>query len=320
MANKIRILIVASLLMLSALATASTIGYAYHDDLQKNVPTSIPVGFWDFYAGLPFENLDEEVQYAFMSFYGVTTLQDLYANTQFQALMDAVSKTTNTTGTYTGNGYTLNNIDLNGVLWTVNGVYIAANSNISLGFLRQIDRTTNASNAPLHSVLPPSISNPLPYPDYDFFTAYDVKNSVTNNTFGFRLDNRVIMTTKNPIANLRSVSFYAILGLRLNSTELLSNRPFQIQISPTGAEGTFTNVGTIQTSTSLPTGQDIFNPTTPISTAFPLYTFTLTALQISSMPANGYYIRFIFDGGVSGSGSKATRSRLVVDDFRINIA
>jgi len=317
MANHLKRTLLLALVGLSAFAALTTVGYGYHDDLAETRSESIPLGEWDF-TDIPFLSLDGDLIDAFLSLYGVATLTDLYANTSFQQIMDASSKTSNATSTYAGTGYTLANVDIEGTLWNIQGVAVTTSGNMSLGFLRQIDRSRNASNQPIHALMPPVATTSLPYPDYSYFTATDVTNSVTSDTYGFRLDNKVVMTTSTPVAGFRSLSFYALRGLKVSAAEKLANRTFFVQISTNGT--TWSAVGTTQTTTSVPTANEVYNPASPLSHAFPAYSFALTTTQINAMPAAGYYVRLTFEGGVVGNGSNGTRSRMVVDDFRVNVA
>jgi hypothetical protein len=306
-------IVVFAMVIIPALLPQS--GYAYVDQLSQTQSETLTAGEWE-YPHLPFEYLDYYTSKRFMAYIGVTSIEDLYANADFAAIMDAVSKTASGTSTYTGSGYAITDVNIEGVLWNVEGIKVTTVGNMSLGFLRQIDRSATGTT-PVHAVLPSVATDPLPYADYSFFSAYDVRNAITDNAYGFRLDNEVRMTTSSPVAGLESISFYAIRGLRVSSSEkLASNRTFYVQISADGS--TWQNVGTTKTLAQMSTN-DVDTGTT-VSTNFTYYSFALTSTQISQMPSSGYYIRLFFDGGVSGNNNKGTRSRMVVDAFTITTA
>ncbi len=302
---------------LIGISGTTMLGYSHFDDLDQDRPLAVSLGFWDF-PGVPFANFDDRLASGFFTLFGVDTLTDLYANTTFSQIMNAASKTTNGGSTYSGTGYTISGVEFANQAWQIRGDAVYTSGNTSLGFVRQLDRSLNTSSQPIHQVMPSDIASPLPYPEYSFFTAYDIKNSVTGNAYGLRLDNQVVMTTMNPVANLDSISFYALRGLKINSAERLVNRQFVVQISATGIEGSFVNVGTAQTLQAPPTAIEVFNASAPASHAFPFYEFVLTTTQKNNMPASGYYVRISFSGGVQGNGGSSTRSRMVIDDFQIN--
>ena len=318
MVRKLRTIVLLSLFGLFSMVSAPLIAYGYFDQLNSMKSETIPVGYWDFVMADPYTIVDEELITAFTNLYGVESLEELYQNPVFQTLMDAASKTTTGGSSYTEQGYILQDVLVGGIHWDIQGVSVTSSGNASLGFVRQINRELNSSGSLIHAVIPQATATPLPYPEYNYFVASDVRNSLTNNTYGFRLDYQVAMTTNDPIANLSGISFYAIRGLLSSSSEKMSDRTFVVQVSPTGEEGSFVNVGSTKTSTSVPVANEVFDPANPLSYPFPYYEFNLSADQISSMPAAGYYVRIVFDGGVSGNGSKATRSRLVIDDLKIN--
>lgn len=318
MVRKLRTLILLSLIGLFSMVSAPLMAYGYFDHRDSLKTETIPLGNWDFLMPDPYKIVDEELINAFTSLYGIETLAELYQNPVFQTIMDAASKTANGKSSYTGTGYLVQDVMISGMQWDVQGVSVAASGNSSLGFMRQINREVNSNGSLIHAVMPPATASPLPYPEYNYFVASDVRNSLTDNTYGFRMDYQISMTTSEPIASLSGISFYALRGLLSSSGEKMSNRTFYVQVSPTGGEGSFINVGTTKTSTSVPVANEVFNPANPLSYPFPYYQFDLSPSHISAMPSAGYYVRIVFDGGVSGTGSNATRSRLVIDDLRIN--
>ncbi|OHE40908.1 MAG: hypothetical protein A2Y16_03220 [Tenericutes bacterium GWF2_57_13] len=140
---------------------------------------------------------------------------------------------------------------------------------------------------------------------------------MTENNYSFRLDNRIVMTTASPIANLEAVSFYALRGLRISTAEKLEDRSFYVQISATGVEGTFSNVGALATTTSVVS--DVYNPASLLTYTFPYHLFTLSPTQIADMPTAGYFVRIVFEGQIIGKGPKAVRSRMIIDELTIHV-
>jgi len=312
-------IIILALLAMFAIPMITLRVDGYFDDETNELPLSaITLGIWDYDNGTGIQSLDTQLVNAFLTYRNVATLSALYADPVFMTIMNAVSKTASGTSTYTGSGYVVENVMLYDIAWDIQGVYVATDTkNVSLGFVRQIDRSLNVGGTPIHAVMPPEIAIPVPYPEYHFFIAYDIINSITANNYSLRLDNRVVMTTSAPVANLESVSFYARRGLRINKTEKLENRSFYVQISVTGVEGTYTNVDTIRTTTSVVS--DIYNSAILLSFAFPFHSFALSPTQLMDMPLSGYYVRIVFEGGVLGKGPKATRSRMIIDELRVHV-
>ncbi len=304
-----KLLTVLSLLVVVVFLNVATFARGHFDDLSVNTLQTIRIGEWT----VPEEVLNEDLETAFMLYFGAETLEELYSNPTFQDIMYTVASNS------TGGGvsaedveYSIDGFGLGNYSWRVDGFFNRQSGNISLGFVRQINRLLeNGTTA--YPLFPPQTNDP----EEAFFTAYDIKNSLTDNQFGFRLENRSQITTMEPIQDLSAISFYALRGLLATNNERLSARNIEVLISPTGEDGTFVSLGT-QLVENPPSANEVYNPNNPVSHPFPYYTFTLTENQQTNAPEDGYYIRIIYYGQAQGSGRNATRSRVVIDQLTIH--
>jgi hypothetical protein len=283
------------------------IGYGFFDQTTNSVPQNIQIGNWTRFISI--EDLNEETKEGFFNLFGVSTLADLYNNPTFSSIMSAASCTG--TGCSSANNYTINDVNINGILFQVNGIASESSGRRSVGFLRTINRDVNASNVPLFPVLPPETTDP----NIDYFTAYDIRNQATNNQFSLRLDNQIVLTTQIPVQNLESVSFYALRGIRADNNDRLNNRTLVVEISPNGSTN-WQTIGNI-TVQAPPTNIDVYSGIA-VSANFPFYQFNLTTNQINNAPLEGYYIRITYNGEVQGGGNNATKSRVIIDELSFN--
>ncbi len=297
--------LLAVLIILIPFFNMVSFGYGVWDKTSAVVSPVIQIGAFEFPTAL--DDLGEEVRNAFFDLFGVTNLSDLYNNTSFQNIMSAASCIRS--GCSIANNYTLNDVQIQNYSWRVEGLYVQQqNSRGSIGFLRQIDRTLD-NGVPIYPVLPPLTTDP----NDNYFIAYDVLNTATNNNSSIRLDNRIQLTTESPVSNLSKISFYALRGLQSNANDNLANRSIVVSISADGVNFTPIRSQTITApTTNIYTG-------TPVSQAFPFYEFELTQNQIDNMPTEGYYVRILFNGEVLGNGNNATRSRVIIDELTIHL-
>ncbi|MDP3129821.1 MAG: hypothetical protein Q8N15_00660, partial [Bacillota bacterium] len=180
MAGPLKKILILTLLILFAIPAVSfrVDGY-FDDDTDEQALSAITLGVWDYDNGTGIGSLDTQLVDAFLRYRGVATLAALYADPVFMTIMNAVSITSAEPSTYTGTGYVVEDVMLYDIAWNLEGVYVATDKrNISLGFVRQIDRILKIDGTPVHTVLPPGVATPIPYPDYPFFIAYDIQNSL----------------------------------------------------------------------------------------------------------------------------------------------
>ncbi|MFW5865244.1 MAG: hypothetical protein ACOCUE_04185 [Candidatus Izemoplasmataceae bacterium] len=278
--------------------------YAFFDDTNRFVLVNISIGQWDLPITL--DDLDNEMIDSFLESFGLTTLSDLYNDPNFQDTMGEASCTS--TGCPTGGNYSIEGVNINGVLFDIQGISVVQSGRRSLGFLRVVDRSLNGST-PLYPLMPQVATSETD----NYFNVYDTENSQTNNQYSIRLDNEIIITTSNPITNLQSVSFYALRGLRLNNDDILTNRTITVSISSDNTN--WTAIG--QASIQAPAGNDIYN-NQERTLAFPFYQYNLTQNQLNNQPASGYYVRISYNGGSEGSGKNVARSRVIIDELTFN--
>ncbi len=279
------------------LAITARPAYAVFDHLNATNTPNIPIGEWTLLSDV---DPKEEFDNAFLSFFGEATLAGLYNNQDFLDLLEASSTTGNFNG---GATYSIENVLIDSIRFDVTGIYERA-SRTSLGFLRPIDRTLE-NGTPIYG-----LKGALPSSEADDpFSAYDVLNTVTDNNSSIRLDNEVIVTTHLPVANLTAIEFYEIMGLIEDNNDGTEPRTLTISIA-TDKAGPFETVASFTV-----TAYGVTYTGNPVSTAFTFRQFNLTTQQINDQPADGYYVRFVYDGGVRGRGNNITRSRVIIDDL-----
>lgn len=295
-------IIIAVLIILIPFFNMVTFGYGIWDKTSSTLSTVIAIGTWTKLVVI--EDLDEEVSNAFYDLEGVETLQELYDSPSFQDIMNTASQTGTGAGGEDVADYTLNDVNIEGILWEVFGEFQEGSNRRSLGFLRLIDR----ASSPLLPVMPDVATSDTE----NFFAAYDLRNNITNNDYSFRLENRITMTTEEPIQDIESITFYAYRGLNV-SGETLVNRNIVVSILNGDTKAV------VRSQTTQITGSNISESNAPTGLNFDLITFNLTQTEINNAPASGYYVRIFFDGGLEGRGGNVRRSRVVIDDLSINL-
>lgn len=209
--------------------------------------------------------------------------------------------------------YSLHPITLDGIQWESVGFVSGTGNanNTRLGFVQLLDRSVfpNTSNA-IFPVIPPAPSSPEPYPYYNFFFANDVRNTVTNNVNGIRMNYQVDLITMQPMTGVQSITFYARRGLDDPSDlrTLRTTATFEVRYSTSRSVTSGDTGWTIIGGNNTPAGG------TATSAAFTAYTFTIpTAARTQNI-----YIRIRFDGGTTGNKNNSRYSRLVIDDLIVN--
>ncbi|TVP85395.1 MAG: hypothetical protein EA375_04645, partial [Acholeplasmataceae bacterium] len=134
-------------------------------------------------------------------------------------------------------GLSVDNID-----WIITGTGTGGSQLRTIGYVSIIDRSVNASNQPIHTILPVAPSDPPPYPEYSFFLSNDVNNALTNNLNSIRLNYAVNIRTAGTVSDVTNISFYASRGLADGDGGRLVNRAFTVSVSTNAS--TWTNIGT----------------------------------------------------------------------------
>jgi len=208
---------------------------------------------------------------------------------------------------------TMEDINLEGFDWNIVGTgQLPVNGKAPrIGFVQIVDRSLDNLNQPIHPILPPVPTDPLPYPEFSYFMVNDVLNTQTNNLSSIRLNYNVQITTSNPINDVTSISFYAHRGLysmydlnpdgRDDDYDLATNRMFYVSVSTDGVN--FTVIGSATPGF-----------TTNQSASFNFYNYPIPS-QFQNTPI---YIRIFFDGGTVKVGGSWNYSRLIIDELSIN--
>ncbi len=203
-------------------------------------------------------------------------------------------------GNLTGVTVVVENITIDDIVWDIVGVGTKTPTT-SLGFIQIIDRAENGGGF-VHAILPPAPTGVDPYVDYNYFLVNDVKNTVTDNQYGIRLNYGAVMQTDQPVNNLTEVSFYASRGLTSISDDIpVVSRDFSVEVSTNNS--TWTTIGTDSSVT--PPGN---------AYAFTQYTYSVPG----NLSGQNLYVRISYSGESVGKKKDATYSRLVIDGLEFN--
>lgn len=267
-------------------ASAISSGYSVWDDLEKpEVNQTLPIGTWDFFTEVIGSQLASSLS---------TYVDDQIAldpNSPLQNIYDQSGNLSQVT-------VTVEDINVYGYVWDFYGIGTATPST-TLGFVSLIDRVEN-TGTPIHPILTPYTTTPT-YPEYSYFTSYDVKNLLTNNQYSLRLNYGVTMTTNTTITNMTDVSFYASRGLLSpDDPYAMTNRAFQVEISTDNAN--WIQIGTATPST--PSANEI---------NFTQYNYSIPAQYLNQ----NLYLRIVFNGEAIKSGNSRAYSRMIIDELII---
>ena len=180
-----------------------------------------------------------------------------------------------------------------------------------IGFVQLVDRSQDVSNNYIHPILPPAPTDPVPYPEYSYFSVNDVYNNLGDDIYSIRLNYEVQMTTSTALSNVTNISFYAYRGLhsdqdanpfgRLDEFILATNRAFTVSFSTD-------NVNFITLGSATP------GFGTSLSANFNYYSYDIPT-QYQSTPI---YIRIYYNGATIKNGGTVDYSRLVIDELHIS--
>lgn len=208
----------------------------------------------------------------------------------------------NQTTTPLGAAVTLNSISIDGTTWSTYGSASGTSTAPRLGYVQIIDRSVMPySNNAVFPILPPAPTTPLPYLDYNYFIANDVKNTVTNNIYAIRMNYTSRMTTSSTKYNIRTIKLYARRGLYVagqDIRDLRTNATLSVAYSTNGSS--FTTISSVTPGYS-----------TATSAAFTLYTFNIPSSQYNK----NLYFRITCNCGTTGTKSNAKYSRIVIENI-----
>jgi len=272
-----------------------TTGYAYFDETTHEKPVAMPTGAWAFNK---LQGALESLEDAYMTFFGETTIEDLYQNEDFLDLLELAGEPRPTGGGL--NDYTVNGILLEDVSWSYTGNATAGNNARSIGFFRFIDRILDTNDNPVHAIVPPAPSDPPPYDQYNAFTAFDSVNTETFNRYAFRLEGGSVLTTENALSGLESIEFYALRGLSMPGETLSENRTFTVSVSENGADWTL--LGT----------ETLISPSSE-EEEYPFYAYSIP----EELTEEDLFVRIVFNGQAGRRNTDPNISRMVVDGFTL---
>lgn len=281
--KKVHILI---LVIFTVLLNAVSFGYGFFDDLSKNdIDNIITIGNWSTITG------DAAIGTSITTYIDneiatnpTSTLQNIYDQS------GNLSKVT----------VTIEDITMYDIVWDIFGIGTSTPTT-TLGYVSLINRVLDGTGTPIHDIVPDTPTTVLPYPEYNYFTSYDVKNTSTNNDLSIRLNYGVTITTDTVITNMSQVSFYASIGLNdAKDTVNVVSRPFTVEVSEDGI--TWTQIGTD-------------TPPIPVSNE---YNFNLYSYNLPTQLLNkDLFLRISFQGEAIKIGKTRSMSRLVIDELVI---
>ena len=287
-----RVFVIAIMTFFVALSSVTTLSHAGFDSNSRSAFPLLSVGEWTMEPVL-----SEEIISAFLYYYDVEDIEDLYDDPEFQELLDYVDDPV--VGGQPPAGYSLDNVLLGAYYYTFTGGGERAQQYRSQGFLRMIDRELDAYGDPVHAILPPMPSDPPPYEGYNVFIAFDVTNTLTNNPRSLRFEGMSTITSNEPFENLTAISFYASRGLEAPDETLASGRKFYVEIRQAGSEDDWILIGE-ETLVDPPEGVTGYD--------FSFYYFEIPEELLDA----NVFIRIHFDGGLEHLGG-TLRSRMVID-------
>jgi len=281
--KKIHVLI---LIIFTVLLNAVSFGYGYFDNLSLNdVGNLITIGNWTTNTG------DDSIGTSITTYIDTAIAAD--PNSPLQDIYDQSGNLSKVT-------VTIEDITMYGIVWDIFGIGTSTPST-TLGYVSLINRVEDGAGTPIHDIVPDAPTTTLPYPEYNYFTAYDVKNTATNNELSIRLNYGVTMTTDTIISNMTQVSFYASIGL-IDTGDAISlvSRPFFVQVSEDGIN--WTQIGTA--SPQIPSSNEY---------AFNFYSYNIPSQLLNK----DLFLRISFQGEAFKNGKVRSMSRLVIDEISI---
>jgi len=289
MKNSLRRLII--FICLSFVISFPTISnaYSYWDILEDNKDETITIGDWDFDLYGIGPSFASQISNYF------DTILSSDPNNDIKYILSQTDAPSNLV-------VTLQDLDIFGYTWDIWSK--AKTSNYpTMGYPVLIDRSLDEFNNPVHDINPEYSPIPL-YDSYNYFTAYDAMNTLTNNLYSLRLNYNTRMTTNSAIGQVTNISFYAMLGLS-DPDDLAIMRDTQkilVEVSANGSN--WTKIGT-------PT------PTQVSSTneAFTYYSFDVPG----SLLGQNLWVRIRYNGRALKVNNVPAYGRLIIDDLQISV-
>ena len=277
------------IILFALLVSISTItrGYGYFDKLQDDAEHTVSTGTWDLVDYIIGPDLFFDIQ----SFIDDDILNDPnsslgYIYNQANAPSNEIDK--------------IQDIDVFGYTWDFWTKAKTANY-VTMGYPVLIDRELDETGTPVHDINPAYSATPL-YPEYNYFTAYDSLNTLTNNQYSLRLNYNLRMTTTTKVGPVTNVSFYAMLGLS-DPDDPIGMRETQklyVEVSPNGSN--WTRIG-----------QQKPTQATSTSEAFTFYSYDVPATLLGQ----DLYVRIRYNGRTLVVNGESLYGRLILDELII---
>lgn len=287
-----RMVLLLILTIFITLSSAMSLSHARFDESTRSVVPSLPLGEWTMEP-----DVSEELIEAFLWYYDVDDIEELYDDPEFLELLEYVSDPVQ--GGRPPDGYSLDNVLLGAYYYTFTGGGERSQQYRAKGFLRMIDRAKDDQGNPVHAIVPPLPSDPPPYEGYNIFTAFDVQNTQTNNPRSLRFEGKSTIESNEAFVNLEAFSFYASRGLAAPGETLAPDRKFFVEIREAGSSGDWLLIGE-ETLVDPPAGSEAF--------AFPFYYYEIP----ENLQGAPIHLRIRFEGGLADQGG-GLRSRMVID-------
>jgi hypothetical protein len=273
------------IITLTFVLNATFFAYSYYDDLTNTENEVLTIGTWSFLQ----EPLGTIVSDYLQQFVDDAIAADPNSPLQYIYTQD---------GSFSRVEAVVTDVSLYNYDWTVTGTG-TSNPTTTMGFVQLVDRSVDETSTPIHDILP-TYETVAPFPEYSFFTAYDVVNTVTNNLYSIRLNYDVELVSE-PITNLSAISFYASIGLEAtnDSYNIDPNRTFTVEVSQDGINWTVLGENTPSNSTT-DYNYSFFHYDVPVE------------LQNTTL-----YVKISFNGEGYKVGRYMYASRMIIDELTI---
>lgn len=264
-----------------------TRGYSYFDTLEDTQSETATIGTWDlvdYVIGPIFVNefqsaIDDEI------------LNDPTSNLGY--IYDQINAPTNVVEK-------INNIDVFGYSWTF-WTKAKTENYTTFGYPVLIDRELDVTNNPIHDINPAYSATAL-YPGYNYFTAYDSLNTLTNNQYSLRLNYNMRMTSSTKVGNVTNISFYAMLGLSDPDDTIGMRETQKLYVEVSATNSNWTKIG-----------QQKPTQATSMSEAYTFYSYDVPA----SLLGQNLYVRIRYNGRALTVNGEILYGRLVLDELII---
>lgn len=288
MNNSLKKAVLLVLVLMATTLNAISFAFGWFDTLSYNQNETVTIGNWDFGNG----SLSTAVAFAIESYINDQIAQD--PNSDLQSVYDQSGNLSNSIAFVDG-------ITFNNITWNFTGTGTSTQPS-TLGYVSLVDRSLDGTSSPVHAILPPAPTTPVPYPGYNYFLVYDAKNLLTDNQYSLRLNYGVTLQTSSPVSNVTQITFYGSVGLTDPSDTglIANNRNMTVSVSVDGINWTTLGVDV----PSAPTGTE-FN--------FTQYSYNVPL----NLQTQDIFVRISYEGETRKVGKDKLYSRLIIDQLEI---